>query len=273
MITRVRPPAQAGRFYPADADELAREVDRHLATAGAPVGAAAPKALIAPHAGYVYSGPVAASAYRELQGRSDHVRTVVLLGPNHTVALRAMAVSTADHWRTPLGSVPVAQGLRELVAGVAGVVLDDRPHVAEHAIEVHLPFLQRVLPPGFELLPVVVGHCPPDAVADLLDLVWGGPETLIVVSTDLSHFHDHATAESLDHATAGAIVGLDVAEVSSDRACGAHPVRGLLVAAARHGLVPRLVDLRTSGDTAGGRDRVVGYGSFTLDAAATGATR
>ncbi|MCB0993988.1 MAG: AmmeMemoRadiSam system protein B [Acidimicrobiales bacterium] len=268
--TRVRPPAVSGRFYPGDPARLGADVDRYL-TAGrlrlAESGGTVltpPKAIIAPHAGYVYSGPIAGTAFARLVGRAEHIDRVVLLGPNHTVALRAMAVSSADRWRTPLGDVSVCAELRDAVEHLPGVVVDDVPHASEHSLEVQLPFLQRALPHPFELLPVVVGQVPAELVARLLDQVWGGPETLIVVSTDLSHYHDQRTAQSLDRCTADAICRLDTDTLAGDGACGFHPVSGLLLAARSHGLRPQLVDLRTSADTAGTPDRVVGYGSFVL---------
>ncbi len=263
----VRPPAVAGLFYPATPGELDRQVSALLADEP-PHDAAerrpdeAPKALVAPHAGYRYSGAVAASAYRLLSD-ADAVSTVVLLGPAHRVAVAGCAIPTVDAFRSPLGDVPVAAGLRDRVAGRDWSVASDAAHADEHSLEVHLPFLQEVLG-EFEVLPVVVGGAATDDVADLLELVWGGPETLVVVSTDLSHYHDHATAQTIDHETCASILDFGVADMVPERACGARPLAGLLEVAARRSMEIVELDRRTSADTAGEPDRVVGYGSFAL---------
>lgn len=268
---RLRPAAVAGTFYPGDPATLAATVDGLLAEARRriPDYPEQPKALIAPHAGYVYSGPVAASAYAPLTPYAADIRRVVVLGPAHTVPLRGIALSSADVWRTPLGDVEldtdsVTAATAHRLAGI-----DDRAHAAEHSIEVHLPFLQRVLEPGWRLVPAVVGHIDAGTVADLLDLWWGGDETLVVVSTDLSHYHSYDVARRLDRRTAAEIVARQTA-LDPEGACGAYPLRGLLAAARRHDLDVELIDLRNSGDTAGGRDRVVGYGSFALVGATSG---
>ena len=263
--TAVRPPAVAGTFYPADPHELATLVDADL-DAVAPTGGVPPKALIVPHAGYVYSGPVAASAYARLRAARGVVQRVVLLGPAHRVAVASMAVPTTAGFATPLGVVAVDDDARQRALALPGVVADDRPHRPEHSLEVHLPFLQRTLgPTGWSVLPVVVGGARPEEVAALLDALWGGPETLIVVSTDLSHYHDHRTAQRLDRATVEAIVADRLEAVGPEDACGAHPLRGLLHTCRRRGLHPELVDLRTSADTAGDADRVVGYAALVVD--------
>ena len=258
--TRIRPAAVAGRFYPGDAATLAATVDDALAHA-APSEGPAPKALLVPHAGYVYSGPIAATGYRTLASVRSTVHRVVLVGPAHAVRVTGVAVSGADAFLTPLGPVPVDAAARAAVLTLPGVSVDDAAHAPEHSLEVHLPFLQRTLD-DFTVLPLVVGASDPRTVATVLDTVWGGPETLIVVSSDLSHYHDHETAARRDLATADAIVRGDGDALSPTDACGATPIRGLLLAAAEHGLHARLLDLRTSGDTAGNRSRVVGYGAF-----------
>lgn len=260
--TRVRPAAVAGRFYPGDAGSLAATVDDALAHA-VPWSGGAPKAMVVPHAGYVYSGPIAATGYRTLAPVRDTVRRVVLLGPAHYVGVRGLAVSSADAFVTPLGSVPVDAAARAVVLGLPGVVVDDRAHAPEHSLEVHLPFLQRTLT-EFAVLPLVVGAADARTVADVLDAVWGGDETLIVVSSDLSHYLDHTTASRRDHATADAILAGRIDALTGEDACGAAPLRGLLLAVAEHGLEGHLLDLRTSGDTAGDRTRVVGYGTFVF---------
>ena len=260
----IRPPAVAGTFYPAEPARLLATVRDALADAAARRPTApAPKALIAPHAGYVYSGPVAAVAYATVLARRGQVERVVILGPAHTVALTAIAVPGAEAFETPLGPVPVdAGGCAALVdAGLA--VVSDRAHAAEHSIEVQLPFVQVALG-EVQVLPLVVGQVPASTVADVLDAVWGGPETLIVVSTDLSHYHDHRTATELDRRTAAAILARTPEALGRGDACGVFPLRGLLTAASRHDLAVDLLALATSADTAGDPDRVVGYGAFAL---------
>ncbi len=268
---RVRPPAAAGTFYPDDPDALAATVDRHLA-AGATrsprvPGGVPPKALIAPHAGYVYSGPVAGSAYARLEGLRHTITRVVLLGPAHRVPVGGLAVSGADAFATPLGLVEIDEAARRSVLSLPGVDVDDHAHAQEHSIEVHLPFLQRALD-GFSLVPLVVGTASPAVVADVIDSVWDGPETLVVASSDLSHYHAYERAVARDRRTADAIVARLADAIHPDDACGAYPVRGLLEAARRHDLAVELLDLRNSADTAGPSDRVVGYGAFALTPAA-----
>lgn len=262
--TRVRPAAVAGRFYPGDATTLAAVVDDALAHAPAPTGPP-PKALVVPHAGYPYSGPVAATGYRTLVAARDTVRRVVLVGPAHFVGIRGVAVSSADAFVTPLGEIPVDTAARDALLRLPGVVVDDHAHAPEHSLEVHLPFLQRALA-ELTLVPLVVGAADPRTVAAVLDAVWGGPETLIVVSSDLSHYLDHDTATRRDRTTAAAIVAGQGDALDGHDACGAVPLRGLLLAAREHGLHATLLDLRTSGDTAGDRARVVGYGAFAFRA-------
>ncbi len=263
--TDVRPPAVAGTFYPDSPDRCRAQLDALLGHTPAPTGGGGPKAVIVPHAGWIYSGPVAASAYATIGPRVHEIERVVVLGPAHTVALEAMAVPASRTWVTPLGEIEIdAEPVRASLA-CPRVVADDRPHWREHAIEVQLPFLQHLLP-GFRLLPVVVGWVPTHDVVGLLDAVWGGEETLVVISTDLSHYHDHATATRLDQRTAAAIVAADGAAVGPEDACGAYPLRGLLARAARNGDPIELLDRRTSADTAGDPDRVVGYGAFAVGA-------
>lgn len=259
---RVRRPAVAGSFYPAATAVLAREVDAFIAEA-APWSAARPKALVVPHAGYAYSGPIAGSGYATIAAGRNTIERIVLLGPAHHVPVDGLAVSSADVFLTPLGAVTVDRAARDRVLEVPGVTVDDVAHAPEHSLEVHLPFLQRVVD-RFTVLPLVVGRAAPEAVAAVLDALWGGPETLIVVSTDLSHYLDHDRAVVRDRRTAAAILAGDVEGIGPSDACGAYPVNGLLAAVRRRGLQARLLDLRTSGDTAGSRDRVVGYGTFVF---------
>jgi AmmeMemoRadiSam system protein B len=263
--SRSRPPSVAGLFYPADPIELASLVDRELAAAASPSEASPPKAIVAPHAGYLYSGPIAASAYRRLVPRRGEIHRVVVLGPAHRTAVAGMAVPQASAFTTPLGSIPIDDELRSRALTHVRVTASDAAHAGEHSIEVQLPFLQRVL--GRErwaLLPIVVGRADTAAVADVLDDLWGGPETLVVVSTDLSHYEPYELAQHHDAATTAAIVTRDASHVDTSDACGAHPMRGLIEVARRRDLAIDLVDLRNSGDTAGDRDRVVGYGSFVV---------
>ena len=258
----VRPAAVAGSFYPAEPSRLAAEVRAHLSSAEPPLGRR-PKGLVAPHAGYVYSGPVAGSAFRQLEPWRGAIERVVLRGPSHVVSFSGLALSPADAFRTPLGDVAVEAGAAERLGGLPWVVVADRPHAREHALEVELPFLQIALD-RFELVPLVVGEASPEEVAEVLERLWGGAETLVVVSTDLSHYHDYATAAARDRKTADAIVELDVEGIGESAACGRNPLRGLLPAARRRALAAAELDLRWSGDTAGGRERVVGYGAFAI---------
>jgi AmmeMemoRadiSam system protein B len=247
----------AGSFYPADPSELRSVVEACL---GEP-GTVLPKAIIAPHAGYVFSGPVAGSAYARLaRGR---VTRVVILGPAHRVPDAGIAASSADAFSTPLGRLPVDTATRESLVDAGLVTVRDDAHTSEHSLEVQLPFLQVCLGDVL-VLPLAVGQADPERVAEVLERVWGGEETLIVVSTDLSHYLDHATASQQDRRTAEAVVARRPDRLGRYDACGLIPLQGLLLAAERHGLEVELLDLRTSADTAGGPDRVVGYGAFAL---------
>lgn len=260
----VRAPAVAGLFYPADARELRVQV-RALLAAAEPATGPEPKAVIAPHAGYVYSGPVAASLYARLAPARDRIRRVVLLGPAHRVAFDGLALSSAAAFTTPLGDVPLDTAACARLLDLPQVRILDEAHRAEHSLEVQLPFLQEVLT-EFTLVPLVVGDATPAEVSEVIDTLWGGPETLIVISSDLSHYHDYATARRLDAATSRAIEALRPQDIRYEDACGRNPVNGLLLSARSHGLRAHTLDLRNSGDTAGPRDRVVGYGAYAFDA-------
>jgi AmmeMemoRadiSam system protein B len=260
----VRPPAVAGAFYPADPAALAESIRRSFAGAvRAAPDAPVPEALVVPHAGYVYSGPIAASAYARVEPAHQTIRRVVLLGPSHRVPLQGLALSSADAWATPLGLVPVDPSAATALAHLPAVTVDDRAHAPEHSLEVQVPFLQTVLD-EFTLVPLVVGDATTDEVTAALDVLWSGPETLVVVSTDLSHYHRHDEAVVLDARTAAAIVARRPDAIGDRDACGARPLRGLLRAADERRLSVEELDLRTSGDTAGDKERVVGYGSFAL---------
>jgi hypothetical protein len=251
-------------FYPAARAALAADVRAHLAGAVARPAetAATPKALIAPHAGYVYSGPIAAAAYAQLEAARGTIRRVVLFGPAHRVPVRGLALPTARAFATPLGTVTVDREAAIAVLALPQVCENDAAHASEHSLEVQLPFLQTALG-EFSIVPFVVGDTTPEDVADVIELLWGGPETLIVVSSDLSHYHRYDDARKMDRATGDAILALS-ATLDHEQACGATPINGLLLAARRHGLRPELLDLRNSGDTAGDKSRVVGYASFAF---------
>ena len=260
-MVSTRPAAVAGAFYPGDPSTLAVEVEAYLHEAALPApGERAPKALIAPHAGYMYSGPVAASAYARLAPLRGKVTRVVLAGPAHRVFVAGAAVPQAGAFATPLGEIALDREALARLRRLPFVEASDSAHALEHSLEVHLPFLQAVLG-EFRLVPVVVGGASPGEVATLLDEVWGAEETLVVVSSDLSHFLPYAGARERDRATADSILALSP-RLEPEDACGAAPVNGLLEVARRRGLEVELVDLRNSGDTAGGRGRVVGYGAF-----------
>lgn len=258
-----RPAAVAGMFYPGDARTLASEVDAMLAGAVPPAPTfAQPKALIVPHAGYIYSGPIAASAYALLAPFAAMIKRVVLLGPCHRIAVRGLAVPNAQAFATPLGEIPLDQEAIAAARKLPQVIQHNGAHADEHSLEVQLPFLQEVLG-DFSLVPFAVGYATPDEVAEVLDLLWGGPETLIVISSDLSHYHPYADAQRRDRHTVDEISHLHLL-VDHDQACGATPINGLIELAQRRGLQPKLLDLRNSGDTAGDKSRVVGYASFAF---------
>jgi hypothetical protein len=259
---RVRPPAVAGSFYPAHARTLISEVEGFLRSAAAPAAAQTPRGLIAPHAGYVYSGSVAASAYALLRAGAPSIERAVLIGPAHFVPLDGAAVPAAEAWRTPLGIVRIDRDLARR-ARALGAIADDAPHAPEHALEVQLPFLQVLLGADVPMLPIAVGLADAVWTADLLGALVG-PGVLLVVSTDLSHYHPDAIAKRLDRRTAGAITARDPDAIDPDDACGVSALRGALSWARRAGLDVRLLDLRTSADTAGDPSRVVGYGAFAI---------
>ncbi|MFV0442594.1 MAG: AmmeMemoRadiSam system protein B [Planctomycetaceae bacterium] len=258
---QIRRPAVAGQFYPADPVELRLTIDSFLAQA-VPQGRN-PKALIVPHAGYVYSGPVAASAYGQLLSLHGRIQRVVLLGPTHHVRFQGLAASSADVYASPLGGIPLDRPAVERALELSCVRTLDNAHLREHSLEVHLPFLQVVLG-QFQLVPLVVGQTSAMDTADVLERLWGGPETLIVISSDLSHFHDWATARRLDAETCRVIEARRSDLLTGERACGCHAVNGLLKVATRRQLPITTLDLRNSGDIVGQRDRVVGYGAWLV---------
>ncbi len=261
-MNSVRPAAVAGMFYPGEARALAAELD-DLLGAGDPVPRLGyPKALVVPHAGYVYSGGVAARAYDELAAARGSVRRVVLLGPTHRVAVKGLAAPSAEAFATPLGSVRIDREAIALARGLPQVVLNDAAHALEHSLEVQLPFLQKVLG-EFVLAPFAVGIASVAEVAEVIERLWGGPETVIVVSTDLSHYHSYEQARAIDRATIARIAGF-ATDLDHEEACGATPLNGLLSTSKHRNLALRLLSACNSGDTAGGKERVVGYSSFGL---------
>lgn len=261
-MPQVREPAVAGMFYPDDPLLLQQQMERFLSTE-API-TSCPKALIVPHAGYIYSGPVAATAYAQLLPVRDRIDRVVLLGPAHRVGFRGLAATEALYFSTPLGVVRIDQDAMEDILMLPQVHVLDEAHREEHSLEVQLPFLQEVLHKDFSLIPLVVGDASGSEVAEVIEKLWGGPETLILISSDLSHYHDYATARRLDRNTAHAIEQLNPEAIDQHQACGRNPICGMLLAARHHDISPRTLDLRNSGDTAGTRDRVVGYGAWVF---------
>ncbi len=265
MTSRTRPAAVSGLFYPDSSHELRTAVERYLGETRRESSPHSLRAVIAPHAGYSYSGPIAGSSFAGLVGGGP-VERVVLLGPSHHFAFSGMALPDVEAFETPLGRVQLdAEGCAR-ARTLPGVVTDDRAHAREHSLEVELPFLQQILS-EFELLPLVVGSASAADVASVIEELWTEPETLLVVSSDLSHFLDYDRARRIDRDTADRILRGD-ADLTPDRACGAIPINGLLLEARRRGLAGRLIDLRNSGDTAGDRQRVVGYGAFEFGAPA-----
>ncbi|MCP4701158.1 MAG: AmmeMemoRadiSam system protein B [Gammaproteobacteria bacterium] len=263
-MNTVRTPAVAGVFYPGDARELHEMLAKFLKEAEAGASGTVPKAIIAPHAGYVYSGPVAASIYARLIPARDTIHRVVLLGPSHRVAFQGLAASNAERFSTPLGEIPLDREGIDKIVSLPQVSLLDQAHAHEHSLEVHLPFLQEILD-SFTLLPLVVGDAKPQEVGEVLAQVWGGPETLIVISSDLSHYLNYDEARKIDAQTSAAIENLRTEDIRHEQACGRNPIAGLLTVAKDRGMRVETVDVRNSGDTAGTKDRVVGYGSYAFN--------
>ena len=262
-MSQTRAAAVAGTFYPGEQTTLARELLGMLdETRDAPLLPGFPKALIVPHAGYIYSGHVAAHAYALLRPAMGVVKRVVLLGPCHRVAVHGLALPEATAFETPLGRVEIDEAAVAELKGLPQVSVNAATHAHEHSLEVQVPFLQQVLK-GFKLVPLVVGQATREQVAGVLDRLWGGPETLIVISSDLSHYHPYETARAIDRKTVQGIMGFRT-DIDHAQACGATPMTGFLETAKRRGMTPELLDARNSGDTAGGRDRVVGYASFAF---------
>jgi hypothetical protein len=265
-VHQVRQPAVAGAFYHSEKQVLANDVKTLLQAAdlnAVDIKSSAIKAIIVPHAGYIYSGPVAASAYARLAAARHIIKRVILLGPVHRVPVRGLALPAASAFATPLGEIEIDYPAVSSIANLPQVVISSAAHAQEHSLEVQLPFLQSVLD-NFTLLPLAVGDATAEEVAEVLEVLWGGPETLIVISSDLSHFLPYKTAQLVDSETVQNILRLRGA-LNHEQACGGTPVNGLILAAKRHHLQPHLLDLRNSGDTAGDKNRVVGYAAFAFD--------
>ncbi len=260
-MSSIRQPAVAGLFYPAEPNELSAQVRSFLEQAQST--SITPKALVAPHAGYIYSGPIAGSAYAQLSSRANAVQRVVLLGPTHRMPFRGLAYCGADTFRTPLGDIGVDRQALDQVADLPQVRETDAPFEGEHCLEVQLPFLQGLLT-QFKLIPLLVGDASAAEVARVLERFWGGDETLVVISSDLSHYLPYSNAQVIDAETSRAIERLDPEAIADHQACGRIPLKGLLLEARRHGLKADTLDLRNSGDTAGPRNRVVGYGAYVF---------
>jgi len=261
-MSEIRPATVAGLFYPGSSRELLPMVEGFLAAAAGSEPNQSPKAVIAPHAGFIYSGPIAGSAFRCFAGDAPQIRRIILMGPAHRLPVRGVALAGQEAFETPLGKVPVDSEMVGQISDMPQVSVNPAAHAPEHCLEVELPFLQQVLG-EFSILPLLVSSATAEEIAEVLERLWGGPETRIVISSDLSHYLTYETARQTDRETAQQVVELD-GRLEEHRACGAVAINGLMEAARRHGLIPRLLDLRNSGDTAGDRTRVVGYGAFAF---------
>ncbi len=256
----IRHAAVAGAFYPGNSRVLANDIKALLGAATPAISPIPPKAIIVPHAGYIYSGQTAAIAYARLAVGRKTIKRVILLGPVHRVPVHGLALPDVDAFATPLGEVEIDKAAIALLAGMKQVVVSHAAHSQEHSLEVQLPFLQSVLD-DFKLVPLAVGDASAEEVAEVLDALWGGPETVIVVSSDLSHYLPYALAQAMDRKTMQNILSMQGA-LTHQQACGGTPINGLILAAKNHHLHPRVLDLCNSGDTAGDKNRVVGYASF-----------
>ncbi|MDH5391710.1 MAG: AmmeMemoRadiSam system protein B [Gammaproteobacteria bacterium] len=260
-----RAPAVAGMFYPADVNTLKREIRDYLDNARetSEPSQPLPKALVVPHAGYIYSGPVAASAYKQLLPLKHQISRVVILGPSHKVAFSGLAVPESERFITPLGAIAIDQQAIAQLADLNQVIVSEQAHREEHSLEVQLPFLQEILD-DFTLVPIVVGDASMQDVAEVINRLWGDQHTLIVISTDLSHYHEYYQAKQLDRATSDAIENLKPELINYEDACGRNGLKGMLSVAREKHLSINTLDLRNSGDTAGSKDSVVGYGAYAI---------
>lgn len=256
-----RQPAVAGLFYPDDPQQLRLLLEQYLQAVLPEAGV--PKAVIVPHAGYIYSGPIAASVYARLKAGRKQIKRVVLMGPSHRVGFSGLALSGAEAFVTPLGQVFVDQEVAKVLNDLPYVRYLEQAHSHEHSLEVQLPFLQMLLD-DFKIVPIVAGDATAAQVSEVLARLWGGQETLIVISSDLSHYHDYRSAQQLDKATSMWIENLQYEQLGAESACGKVPVSGLLKLAKDKALTAKTIDLRNSGDTAGDKARVVGYGAYVI---------
>ncbi|MCW8930188.1 MAG: AmmeMemoRadiSam system protein B [Gammaproteobacteria bacterium] len=258
-----RHPAVAGTFYPGETKELNSSIQGYLDDAETKPINSKPKAMIVPHAGYIYSGPIAASAYSQLIPFAKQISRVVLLGPSHKIPILGIACSSQDSFKTPLGDIPLDRKLIDKVEQLPFVETHDDAHLQEHSLEVQLPFLQKVLP-EFTLVPLVIGQIEDEQVSELIETLWLEENTLFLISSDLSHYLDYERAQECDQATSEAIADLTPQKIHYEQACGRSAIAGMLLSAKKHSLKVQMLDLRNSGDTAGTKDRVVGYGSWAF---------
>ncbi len=259
----IRSPAVAGSFYPGNTNDLNTSIQTYMDMSEIQAIATKPRALIVPHAGYIYSGPVAASAYTQLIPFAQQISRVILLGPSHRIPLLGIASSSADFFQTPMGKIPLDRTTIEQLNQLSFVQAYDDAHAQEHSLEVQLPFLQKILP-EFTLVPLVIGQADDQQVSELIETLWQKEETLFLISSDLSHFLDYQRARECDQATNTAISELDPAKIHYEQACGRSAIAGMLLSAKKHHLNVQTLDLRNSGDTAGSKDRVVGYGAWAF---------
>jgi len=262
-MKNIRAPAVAGLFYPANRDELVQLINTELSQVTLQAEHH-PQAIIVPHAGYIYSAAIAASVFKCLQAFRTTIKRVLLMGPAHRVAFNGLALSSADFFHTPLGDIKIDTDGQQQLLNIPGVQLIDQAHENEHSLEVQLPFLQQVLD-DFSLIPIVAGTASTELVAQVIDTLWDAKETLVVISSDLSHYHDYKTAQQLDNTTSKAILDLNYSAIESKNACGFTAVNGLLLFAKKYHLKPSIIDVRNSGDTAGDKKSVVGYGSYSFE--------
>lgn len=264
-MNTVRQPAVAGLFYPGNARELSNEVTQFLRDARREEHPPQlhPKALIVPHAGYTYSGSIAAKAYITLDGIADHIERVILIGPAHRVRLRGLAISDVQYFRTPLGDIPIDRSATRQLLTLPQVQVMDAAHWQEHSLEVQLPFLQVMLG-EFSVVPIVIGEASPSEVDQVLEMLWGGPETLVIISSDLSHFLDYESAQYIDRSTCDAVEHFQFEHIDFNQACGCIGMKALLRVAKRKGMQVHTLGVCNSGDTGGDQQRVVGYGSWAF---------
>ena len=251
----------AGLFYPAEPKELREMIEVFISNAK--VAQNLTRAIIAPHAGYVYSGPIAGSAYRALYSSKETIKNVVIMSPSHNISFDGVATHSADSFSTPLGDLHVNKEIKETISNLPFVKELDNAFIREHALEVHLPFIQHTLPQA-KIVPLIVGHTYPEEIQMLLETLWPDPTNAFVISSDLSHFLSYVQAQKIDSLTAKQIEKLLYKEIHHEQCCGFFPLRGLLKFAKEHGLKITALDLRNSADTAGDKGRVVGYGSFIV---------